>query len=222
MLNKTVWGWVFLGLGCLVSCENKDEANLFKAKSCINKATADTVETCLNHINGQSSKSSYVVRCSAAFIAEGVDDDAIIEAMRNIKGDKAGNPTTPAIAALAMSDTEASTHALSMCTLSGSESLIALANFANLSTAMTGLLPVTPPYKADEIEDAIDNYTNGGTQEEKEALGNAVLVGQDSLCNKKTGLFKGTDACKSIDSSVAAHPNDAGAVAEALIAALKN
>lgn len=206
----------------LNACENKEESNLFLAKNCVNKASKTTVNNCLKFISGQTSKSSYVVRCSAAFISQGIDDDAIIEAMRNIKGDKSGDPTAPTIAALAMSSPAAATTAVKNCSATESDSLTALANFANLSTAMIPLLGIAPPYTATAVEAAIDAYNNGGTVEDKEDLGNAVLNGQDSLCDKKTGMFKDSPVCKDIDAAVAANPGNAAAIADALIGKLKD
>ncbi len=209
----------------ILGCGNKKEENLFKAQNCINTATAASVDNCLDFISGQSSARSYVLRCAAAFISQGIDEDAMVEAIQNIEGKEAGNPTTPAIAALAMESTEVSSQALEDCTRSESKSLTALANFANLSTAMTSLLGVvgTNPTQA-QLEALIASYdpNNPPNPAEKEAFGAAVIASQDSLCNVDNGLFKGTKACTDISSAIQANPNDPGAVADALIGNINN
>ena len=204
----------------ILGCGNKKEENIFKSQNCINTATAASVNGCLNFVEGQTSARSYVLRCSAAFISQGIDESAIVDAIRNIEGKDSGNPTTPAIAALAMESTEISNQALEDCTKSESKSLAALANFANLSTAMTAVLGVVGdnPTQA-EIEALIASYdpNNPPSPADKEALGAAVIASQDSLCNTKNGLFKGTKACTDINSAIQANPNNASAVADALI-----
>ena len=59
-------------------CEDKQETDLFKAQSCINTATAATVNSCLAQIEGDNSERAWVMRCSAAFISQGIDEDAIV------------------------------------------------------------------------------------------------------------------------------------------------
>lgn len=204
-----------------IGCNEKEE-NLFKAQNCINTATATSVNSCLNFISGQTSARSYVLRCSAAFISQGINEDAIVEAIQNIEGKEAGNPTTPAIAALSMESVAISNQALEDCTRSESKSLTALANFANLSTAMSSLLGVvgTSPTQA-ELEALIASYDPNNppnpNPDDKEALGTAVIASQDSLCNSDNGLFKGTKACTDINAAIQASPNNPGAVADALI-----
>jgi len=203
----------------IVSCGNKKEENLFKAQYCINTATAASVNSCLNFISGQTSAKSYVLRCSAAFISQGIDEDAIVEAIENIEGKEAGNPTTPAIAALTMESVAVSGQALEDCTKSESKSLTALANFANLSTAMSVVLGVVSdnPTQA-EIDALLSSYNPSlPSNKEKEALGASIIASQDSLCNTTNGLFKGTKACTDINSAIQDHPNDPKAVADALI-----
>ncbi len=207
-----------------VQCEDKKESNLIKAQACINKATAATVNACLSSIEGQTSKRSFVLRCSAAFISEGIDEDAIIAAIRNIDGSKnTGNPTTPALAALTMSDIDISTAAVEVCTQSGSQALIALSNFANLSTSLSDLLGFVKGDDADAIESLIASY-NAGTADNdaKVALGNAVVVAQSSLCNSTNGLFKKTDVCNDIDSAVNENPGEAADITDALLINLKD
>lgn len=207
----------------LLGCEDKKEGNLIKAQDCINKASANSVNSCLNYITGYTSKRSYVLRCSAAFISEGIDEDAIIAAIENIDGKNGGsNPTTPAISALTMSSASVSTAAVEVCTLSESAALTALAQFANLSTSLGSLLGFAQGADPSNIEALLAAYSGTPSDAEKEVLGSAVLSAQSSLCNSKNGLFKDTKACTDIDSAVAAHPNDPAQLADALISNLNN
>jgi hypothetical protein len=211
-----------IGVLLLSGCDNKSESNLFRAQQCINTATADSVDSCLNFIGNQTSKRAYVLRCSAAFISQGIDELAIVKAISNINGEEGGNPTAPAIAALAMESPAVSSAAVEVCTQSGSSSLAALANFANISTAMSTILNFPPNPTAEDIQDLLDTYDpSSATAEDKQALGAAVIASQDNLCNPKTGLFKGTEACKDIDDAIASS-SDPALVADALLANLKD
>lgn len=206
----------------LLGCEDKKETNLYKAQRCINTATAATVNSCLNIISSQTSARSYVLRCSAAFISQEIDEAAIADAVENIKKKDGSNPTTPAIAALAMDDTTVSAEALEMCTLSGSDSLTHLANLANLATAMKALLNFPDGASAADIEALLAGWTPGGATPDHEALGEAVIASQDSMCNPTNGLFKDTKACQDINAAIAENGGDAAAIADALIAKIND
>jgi hypothetical protein len=206
-------------------CEDKKEANLYKAQNCLNKAVPSTATSCLSFISSQTSERSYVLRCSIAFLAEGIDETAIVDALTNIDGANGGDPTSATIAALAMSTTDAASTALSYCTLSGSKSLAALAGFANISTIMGSLLPgLTYPFTAAQVEAAIASY-NGAVpadSDAKAALGSALIASQSSLCNATNGLFKNDPACTDINQAIAANPDNPNAIADALLANLQN
>lgn len=203
------------------ACEDQQEADLFKAQICIDKASASSVNGCLDLIEGDNSERAYVLRCSAAFISEGIDETAIVNAVENIDGSGGGDPTTPAIAALAMSTTAISAAAVSTCNATNSDALIALANFANIATAMDVLLSFPNNPTSAQIDALIDSYNPGtANAADKAALGTAVIAGQSSLCDPNSGLFQGNEACADIDAAVAANPNDPSAVADALIANL--
>lgn len=203
------------------SCEDKEEANLYKAQACLDKATAATANACLGSISGQTSQRSYSLRCSASFLAEGIDESAIIDALRNIDGDQGGDPTSASIAALAMTDSTASANAVSNCAKSGSDSLTALANFANVATALKGALALGSDPTPAQVETAIDGW-GAQTPAEKEAVANAIIASQASMCNSTNGLFKDTDACTDINQAIAANPSGGTALADALIANLDN
>jgi hypothetical protein len=210
------------GLGWLTGCEDKQEVDLFKAQLCIDKATAATVNSCLTQIDGDNSRRAFVMRCSAAFISEGIDEIAIVNALENIDGEEGGDPTAPAIAALAMSDTTTSAQALTTCTQTESSALISLANFANLATAMKALLGFTAGASGADIENLIDTYVGSIPPDsaDKEALGAAVIASQESLCNPDDGLFRDDDACVDINAAIASGGGDPNDVADALMANL--
>ncbi len=220
---KKLFGFTLLALSFifLSGCEDKKQTNLFKAQVCIDHATAATVNACLNDIQGQNSERAYVLRCSAAFISQGIDEDAIVDALENIDGgDSNQNPTTPTIAALAMSDTTTSTAALQVCAQTNSSVLTALASFANMATSMKELLGFPDGATAADIEALLDDYKNNPNNYDdtkKEQLGNTVIASQESLCNPDDGYMKDDQACQDINSAIAENPNDPLAIANALL-----
>lgn len=208
----------------LTGCEDKKEADLFNAQACIDTATAATANACLEQIEGDSSRRAAVLRCSAAFISQGIDEIAIVNALENIDGAEGGDPTAPAIAALAMDNTTNSAAAVSTCDATESEALSALANFANLATAMKALLGFADGASGSDIETLIDGYVASPpvNSDEKAALGAAVIASQESLCDAETGLFKNDEACVDINAAIAAGGGDSNAVADALMGNLDN
>lgn len=203
-------------------CEGEEETNQYKAQQCLNNATQTTANSCLSFIANDFSQKAYIIRCSVAFLAEGIDDGKIVDAFENIKGEEGGDPSAPAIAALAMSNTTASSDALTICTTTGSEVLTTLANFANLATTMTQLLPGlgTPPYSNTDIENAINNYVPGSADvNNKDALGAAVVAAAPTMCNSEDGTFKDSPICTDINSAINAGGGNQ-AIADALISNL--
>lgn len=205
----------------LSACEDSKEKNLFKAQTCIDTATAATVNTCLSYLGDDTSARAYILRCSAIFISQDITEVAMIEALENIDDENAeSSPTITAISALAMEDTTTSASAVSTCTLSESDALIALANFANLATATGKLAGILNNPTQEDLEAFINSYNSGTVdQDDREALGNAIISSQSSLCNTKNGLMKDTEACKDINAAIAGGA-DANTIADTLIAEL--
>ena len=175
---------------------------------------------CASFLSGDTSKRSYVLQCSIAFVSEGITETAIVNALENIdKQGEASDPTISAISALAMTDSTTSTAALNVCTQSGSKALIALANFANLATATASLAGILANPTEAAIQSFLDSYNPATDASE---LGAAVIASQDSLCNSTNGLMKGTETCENIDQAVAAGGGDADSIADALLSNLNN
>ncbi len=221
-MNRLSGFFLLVATGLLfTACEDKQQTNLYKAQICIDNATPATADACLNDIAGQTSERAYVLRCSAAFISQGIDEDAIVAALENIDGSEEGvNPTTPTIAALAMADTTASRDALEVCSLTNSEVLTALASFSNMATGIKSLLGFTDGATAEDIETLLEDYKNNpGNYDDakKEELGNTVLASQDSLCNPDDGYMKDDEACDDINTAVSNNPNDPTEIANELL-----
>lgn len=221
-MNINKLGLIF-ALVFLCSCEDKSETNLYRAQQCINTASSETVNDCLNIIGNQSTPRAYVMRCSAAFISQGIEENAIVQAIEEIDSRDGSNPAAPALAALSMEGVEDSQNAVEMCRRSQSRSLLALANFSNLATSMGSLLEFPPNPSPEYIQDLIDGFDGGAkTEEEKAALGQSVIQSQESLCNSSNGLLKGTKTCEDINGAIAENPDNPSAIAEALLDKLKN
>ncbi|MCJ8275640.1 MAG: hypothetical protein HRT44_09540 [Bdellovibrionales bacterium] len=199
----------------MTGCEDEQESNLFKAQQCINKATQATVTNCRSFIAGDTSERSYVLQCSIAFVSQGIEESAIVDALENIDQDgQTTDPTITAVSALTMSDTTASTEAVTVCSQSGSKALTALANFANVATSMSSVLGVinNPNLTEADIQTAIDGFAGDATD-----LGNAVVASQDSLCNAEDGLLKGTESCTDINNAIANNPGNEAAIGQELL-----
>ncbi len=199
MVQSRLMVILVLVFSVLVGCEDKSETDLFKAQLCIDNANAANVNACLNQIEGDTSKRAAVLRCSAAFISEDITDDSIVRAIENLKGDQEASSTSVAIEEFAMSSPEASDAAVNTCEKTESESLIALANFANFATVLTPVLNALGLGGAcgDDVQCAIDAFDPSvpGNADDEAALGAAISASSDSLCDPTTGLFKSSDAC---------------------------
>lgn len=209
-----------LALVIFTGCEDEQESNLFKAQSCIDTATAATVNQCSTYIAGDTSERSYVLQCSIAFVSENITETEIVNALENIDNQaSASDPTIAAMSALAMTDVATSTAALNVCTLSNSSALIALANFANIATATASLASILANPTEAALQNFLDTY-NPAT--DASDLGNAVIASQDSLCNSTNGLMKGTETCDNINQAVTTGGGNPDAIADALISNINN
>ena len=201
-----------------LGCEDKKESNLFKAQYCIDKATASNVNDCLELLGSQNNRRANVLRCSAAFIAEGIDEDAIVDVIRVLdKDENSAGGSAPAISALTMSSTDAANGALAVCETTESDTLIALAGLASISTAMSSVLSLGANPTEAQVQAAIDGFSSGDAT----SVGNAVIANQDSMCNPDSGLFKDSDECTKMNAAIkAGGGNDA--IGQAFINSLKN
>ena len=92
---------VVLGLALfttLSACEDDADKGLASAQSCLNTATASTIDTCLIPIAGQTTAAAYAIRCAADFIAQGFTSSRLTSAFQDVNNNSAA--TKPMLTAV--------------------------------------------------------------------------------------------------------------------------
>ncbi len=210
-----------LALFFITGCEDKQESKLFEAQVCLDRATPQTALSCSDLVAGQTSKRAYVIVCSARFLARGLDETKIVAALEQISKEGGTNPTSTAIANLAvMNDAENPTaydptfaqDTLTACNLTESPGLIALASFSSIATTVGGLasaescIDASPasgePFTVDQACMQTQIGLTGST-------GDATTIGQTAVANQQIlcgtdGIFKGKSFCTDLDAAIAA------------------
>jgi len=207
----------------LSGCENEQDDKIFSAQKCLDTATSTTVDTCVAMIAGITTNQAYVIRCSAAFLAENIGTAAIVTAIDSIDNTAdAKNSTAALYQAFAFSDLAAASNAVAACQATGSENLSVLALTAQAATVVRDLaggmtidawLNSNPDMSAEVAADPA----------KAEELGEAVIAMHPIACTKG-GNFYGTDVCTSLDAAIAgiavSDPNRNAKVAEAFLNAI--
>ena len=210
-----LFGLVLLSISLLTfsGCEDKDDAEIYKAQFCLDRAAPGSadVAACVANIQNQTSKQAYVLKCSADFLTAGIDEVKIVNAIENMDGDDNGsNPSTVLMDNLSFqtqtpiaSNNTLAAQAVTNCSLSGSDTLKALAEMASVSTFMyvaTG--------GGQTIEQFLQGCTGGSTcidsivtNGDDAAMAATVLSMQDTLCGEN-GMFKSEgDTCLDIQNA---------------------
>lgn len=127
----------------MISCAETDQDKIRDAQACLDKATAATASACMTKVNGLTSKASYLIRCSAMMIKQGLSDPTKLSSIMTAMSG-GSNPTGNAMTAIMFSsngggtpnaaDQTDATNASNYCYLSGSPGLNMLGFLANLAT----------------------------------------------------------------------------------------
>ena len=229
---------VMASLLLISGCENSKETKLFKAQICLDTANVGTeAAACVQPILSETSKRAYVLICSARFLERGLDETKIVQALKEISDDEGTDPTSTAIANLAVMNsvtnptsydvTFARESYNSSCSLTESKGLIALSSFSVIATSIgaltgaTGCIDTSPssgePYEIDVA--CMKTEIAGGTTGDTTILGETARENQETLCGEN-GVFKDEEICTDINASVTAGGTDQ-AIGDAIMAAIQ-
>ncbi len=203
------------GLACLDSAQNENDA-----------------EVCLQKVDGLTSRKSYLIRCSANFIAQGFTGQRIADAFQKLK-DNPGGSTTPTSAMMAYFvfaknlPNHTADRTVENCTRSEVKGLIQLATTAKLATfvanpgggilAGTNLDPASGNFDAGAIQAQLNNLANGGaTPQQLTEIGNIATTAQSAYCTAGS-TFKDQDVCSKLDAAITAGGGNPSAIATALL-----
>lgn len=181
----------------LSACETEEDRVMADAQSCLNKATPVNVDSCVAKLNGITNQQSYVIRCTAHFIAQGITASTLAAAFQNIKGSTtAGVPsTTYAIAYLIFDDTitgHTAAQAMNECEISGATSLTNLIRLSSLANTFTGGAVANGDYSG--LASAIAMYAGG----DYTSIGQQAIDIKEAYCDNG-GNFSGTDICNKMN-----------------------
>ena len=234
-MRKSAWSVLLIfGFLFVTGCEDEEQANLFNAQYCLDRATATNALSCVSNIEGQTDERASVLKCGARFLSRGIDTDTIVAAIEVIsdEGNNA-NATSTAIANLAIPNSAANPTSYdvafaqeiaTVCAQTQSDGLIALSSFALISTSTNALLSTlvpgscTVPYTAQCVTQGLDSFDPNTA--DSSTIGQTAIQNQEALCGEN-GTFKGEDICTDIDAAIAAG-GDADAVGDALLNGIKN
>lgn len=175
----------------LSACETDEDNKIAKAQACLNNATASSVSNCTAMISGLSSARSYLIRCSADFIAQGFGDpDKFAQAFSALQDEETGSSGSPMLSMLghmAFDSTANANQAFSNCTASGVKGMTMFASMVRMSTIITNASAVVPsgPDGSYTPEDMADVLQDGSFDDQSdEELGESVIAAHGAYCQE--------------------------------------
>ena len=197
-----------LSMFVLFGCEEKEDDQIFSAQQCLDAAAINgsPVDNCVAMINGITTPKSYVIRCSADFMRQGIDNDAIVSAIEDLdKNDNTVDPTVTLYDTFAFDDAGSETAeelvetAVTNCTATGSKTLTVLALSAKTATTIKSLAGGNIAAWIDGVD--VDNLANTNP-DELENIGESVVAMHPIACGVG-GQFEGTEVCVNLASAIA-------------------
>ena len=205
-----------LTLPFLTACETEEDRTLAGAEACINTATAATVDSCVAKVAGIYSEDAYLIRCSAHFIAQNINETTLSNGFSTIKNaTTTGVPTmTYAMSFLLFANIAGHdvNTAMSDCNLSGATSLYKIVQLSSLADSMSfGLL--VPGATPTDLKNAIANFNMTATPQQFADVGVKVLEIKGTFCDNG-GTFSGTDICNKVNQAIATAGNNPQAIGD--------
>jgi len=205
-------------LVCLIfmSCEDKNDDKVFSAQKCLDVANQGTVDTCVAMLAGVTNAQSFVIRCAADFIRQGIDTPAIVAAVEDLdKVNDGQNATVTLLNAFnfeaigGSTDVQMADAVVANCQSTGSSVLAALGLLAKTATILTNLNATIT---------SID--PNAVSADDKAGVGNLAISMFPLACGNG-GSFADSDVCTDLGAAMAGGqtPEQIG---EQFINALKN
>jgi hypothetical protein len=218
----------------LTSCETPEDQQLAAAQQCIDGArTSSDADLCYAAVDGLESEKAYLVRCSAAYIAQGFTGARFASAFQRLKDNPSSgqDPMATVMAYLIFSKPSSvytAEKTLENCTKSGVRAMVRLATMTKLATfiAQSGvggitanLDPTSATFDPAAISTAITNLANSGSPADQATVGNIAIQANTAYCNEGSS-FENNEICKNLQQAIATG-NDATAIGQALLAQLQ-
>lgn len=196
-----------IAIPVLTGCETEEDRVMADAQSCLNHANPGNVDACVAKVNGYTSQQSFLIRCTADYIAQGITAATLVTAFQNIKQSMSSTPNVPsttyAMSYLLFNDTilnHTTDQTLSDCGKAGATALQNLAKLSKLAYAFSNVTPADIQNPAALAAD-IRNYA-GPTN----VIGDIAIDLKESYCDN--GNFNGTDICNKVNSAYNAAAGD--------------
>ncbi len=217
----------------LTSCETPEDKKLSSAQNCIDGAkTTDDADRCYALVDGLETEKSYLIRCSASYIAQGFTGARFAAAFQRLKDNPSSgqDPMATVMAYLIFSKTSVLhtvDNALSNCTKSGVRSMVRLATMSKLATfiatvgggAAATLDPLNPAFNPAAISTAITNLAGAGTPADQANVGAIAVQANAAYCNAGSS-FESNEICINLKAAIATGGSQQ-AIGQALLAQLQ-
>lgn len=178
--------------------KNSESEKIADAQDCLDRSTSDTALACMSKVEGLTSSSANLIRCSAYFIDQGFSEASrlsqVVEKL-NESGDQDGS-TVAALTFMAFSaekydlttNYNLSETAFTACSKSNSGGLIYLSSMTRIATAAMNVIPGYDPTSGvppteQQIEDAICDPSRSPAT--SIAIGSAAQVAYQQNCAGK-------------------------------------
>lgn len=188
-------GLMFIGA---IGCGKKDSDKIAEAQACLDTSTGPAALSCASKVDGLSSKESYLIRCSAAFIAEGIAEPAtLVQAFSNLDGNTNPVATFMNILAFDMNNDATADKAFAQatfnnCNAAGNPGFVLIAGYANMATAINAVAGI-------DLSNGIDTTE----------ASNIIAAGPDAIAATATAIY--TTSCTTGNESNAQLCADLGA-----------
>lgn len=189
-----------------LSCETNEQDAINRAQQCLDEATPGNAYNCKLHIVGLESKEAYGIRCSANFLAEGLDSGSMATAfVRRDKTTTSQNPLLGMMGVLAFRSMVVANETYSHCLKSGLSSFVMFASMARMSTKIAQYSVVTISQTAkptqEEMQDALNALIvdSASNDENKELIGESAVAISSTYCTPENASSK---VCQDIASAV--------------------
>ena len=215
-----------LGLGLfaagLVGCETSADRQLASGQACLDSITTTVpaqasaqAATCVSLVQGLSSPESYLVRCSANFVGQGFTASRIASSIDKIKN---GSPGTDQmvgmmaylvfnVGANATAKNLAASDAVTNCNRSGVNSMIRLAQGAQIATSIAnGTVDPTSPTAVADLNAIVQSYVAGSNPALEISLGQSAVTATAAYCGVGSS-YETTKVCTDLKAALASSTN---------------
>lgn len=200
-----------LGLGVvslgLSGCETDEDRQLAAGQACLDQATTSSqADTCVSLVQGLTSSESYLLRCSANFVAQGFTASRIASSVDKVKNSGNQDQMTGMMSFLVFKSAgtnNTADNAVTNCQKSGVRSMLRLATAAQLATTIAGVGGVDPngADPATAMANAIATFQGSATPTQQTQLGNTAILASQVYCSEGSS-YASTQVCTILNGAV--------------------